>query len=541
MTSSVKGLGTKQRRQQLPPLIPIVSILLLLLSLGLFAVQLVSYSRLQTRLPTNLRVAGIDVSGLEEADAVSRWVLAYAEPVTLFVGESPIILNPAEIGFRTNDAIMIAQAKQSNANSQGFWQGFLVHLTGREFNQAVDIPLNATYQETLLVNFLQDIANRYNQKAGGARYNVDTLEVYSGADGLQVEVQQAKRLVEEAIYRTDNRVVDLPLTSLATIDASIDTLRDLVVDYLEQNDFIYDGSTTTASVYILDLQTGEEVNLLGDVAFSAASTMKVAILIQYFRRLNFAPSQDEAWLMANSLLCSNNASSNLLAQIIGDNDLFAGLRRINDTLQEIGTRNTYLTAPFDLGIAGQQLGSIGAPVTYPNANHNTGADPYNRTSAEDMGYLYTMLYDCAEYGSGLALVDDEGFLQNECKQMLELMSANDLLRLLQGGIPEGVRISHKNGWIFDTVGDAGIVYSPNGRNYVIAVYLWEQTDFQDFERLWPLVEGISRATWNYFNPEATLTEPRADLPFTAQECEGNYLPPSPEEVNLDDIDAWKQN
>jgi beta-lactamase class A len=541
MTSSVKGLGTKQRRQQLPPLIPIVSILLLLLSLGLFAVQLVSYSRLQTRLPTNLRVAGIDVSGLEEADAVSRWVLAYAEPVTLFVGESPIILNPAEIGFRTNDAIMIAQAKQSNANSQGFWQGFLVHLTGREFNQAVDIPLNATYQETLLVNFLQDIANRYNQKAGGARYNVDTLEVYSGADGLQVEVQQAKRLVEEAIYRTDNRVVDLPLTSLATIDASIDTLRELVVDYLEQNDFIYDGSTTTASVYILDLQTGEEVNLLGDVAFSAASTMKVAILIQYFRRLNFAPSQDEAWLMANSLLCSNNASSNLLAQIIGDNDLFAGLRRINDTLQEIGTRNTYLTAPFDLGIAGQQLGSIGAPVTYPNAIHNTGADPYNRTSAEDMGYLYTMLYDCAEYGSGLALVDDEGFLQNECKQMLELMSANDLLRLLQGGIPEGVRISHKNGWIFDTVGDAGIVYSPNGRNYVIAVYLWEQTDFQDFERLWPLVEGISRATWNYFNPEATLTEPRADLPFTAQECEGNYLPPSPEEVNLDDIDAWKQN
>jgi hypothetical protein len=90
------------------------------------------------------------------------------------------------------------------------------------------------------------------------------------------------------------------------------------------------------------------------------------------------------------------------------------------------------------------------------------------------------------------------------------------------------------------VGDAGIVYSPNGRNYVISVFLWEQTEFQDFERLWPLVEGISRASWNYFNPENPLLVPRDDLPFTAQECEGNYLPPSMDLVNLNDIDAWKQ-
>jgi hypothetical protein len=72
------------------------------------------------------------------------------------------------------------------------------------------------------------------------------------------------------------------------------------------------------------------------------------------------------------------------------------------------------------------------------------------------------------------------------------------------------------------------------------VFLWEQTEFQDFERLWPLLEGVSRATWNYFNPEAALTERRDDLPPTAQECEGNYLPPSMEDVNLNDIDAWRQ-
>lgn len=125
--------------------------------------------------------------------------------------------------------------------------------------------------------------------------------------------------------------------------------------------------------------------------------------------------------------------------------------------------------------------------------------------------------------------------------MLEVTSAVDLERLLQGGIPPDARISHKNGWIFDTVGDAGIVYSPNGRHYVISVFLWERTEFQNYEKLWPLVEEISRAAWNFFNPENALLQPRADLPATAAECEGNYLPPNAEAVNLDDINAWKRN
>ncbi|MBZ0305270.1 MAG: class A beta-lactamase-related serine hydrolase, partial [Anaerolineae bacterium] len=287
--------------------------------------------------------------------------------------------------------------------------------------------------------------------------------------------------------------------------------------------------TTVGSVFIMDLETGEEVNILGDVAFSAASTAKVQILIDYFRNLWFPVPQDEAYLMANSLLCSNNSSSNLMMDIIGERsqgkrDVFAGLQDILQDTQYIGARNTFLTAPFVLGIEGQQLGSIPAPKTNPNPNFNANADPYNQTTAEDMGTMFSMIYDCANYGSGLMTAYPDGeFTQTECRQMLELMSGNDLLRLLQGGIPPSVRISHKNGWISDMVGDAGIVYPPNGRNYVIAVFLWQQAEFQDFNRLWPLVEGISRAAWNYFSPETPLIAARTDLPETAQACD-QFLP-----------------
>ena len=319
-------------------------------------------------------------------------------------------------------------------------------------------------------------------------------------------------------------------------------MQDLIVDLLDSQGFIYDGLGTVASIYVQDLVSGEEINILGDVAFSGASTVKLAIMLDYFRFLASEPTADEAWLMVNSMLCSNNASSNLIMEIIGGGDIFTGLRSVNDTVQRVGIENTYITAPFYLGVEGQQLGSIQAPDTSPNPNFDTEPDPFNQTTAEDMGTLFSLIYDCAEYDSGLRYALPESQItQRECRQMLEVASANDLERLLQGGIPPDARISHKNGWIFDTVGDAGVVYSPSGRHYVISVFLWEQTEFQDYDKLWSLVEEISRAAWNFFNPEQALLQRRQNLPATALECEGNYLPPGPEFVNLDDINAWRRS
>ena len=71
--------------------------------------------------------------------------------------------------------------------------------------------------------------------------------------------------------------------------------------------------------------------------------------------------------MVNSMLCSNNASSNLIMEIIGRGDIFTGLRSVSNTLQETGVENTYITAPFYLGVEGQQLGSIQAPATAPES------------------------------------------------------------------------------------------------------------------------------------------------------------------------------
>lgn len=537
---------TKQRRRRGFPVLFTLSILMVLASSALLLYELVSFSQREEQLPSGITVAEINVSGLNKRDAVARWESAYAQPVTLYYsdenGDHPIVLSPDQLGWRISSDPMLADALASGESGGGFWQRFMNYLLGNEEELSRDIPLQVTYQDNVLETFLLDIAQRYDNPPGTPGYDVQTLTTFPGKPGYALDIDAAMIAVDAALRDPINRAISLPIDNILNNAPRIDTLGNLITSYLDSQGFIYDGQTTTASIFVLDLLTGEEVNILGDVTYSAASTMKIPIMIDFFRTLAFEPSQEEAWLLANSLLCSNNSSSNLIMQIIGQNDLFAGIQDVTDTNQYIGAKNTYITAPFYLGVEGQQLGSIAAPQTSPNPNFNTNPDPYNQTTAEDMGTLFTLLYDCAEFGSGLITAYPDGQItQQECRQMLELTSANNLERLLQGGIPPETRISHKNGWIFDTVGDSGVVYSPNGRDYVISVYLWEQTEFQDYEKLWPLVEEISRATWNYFNPENALLEPRSDLPPTAQECEGNYLPPSPEQVDLNNIDGWKTN
>ena len=539
------SLNSRRRRAGFPVL-QSFSILLIVAAVGLLIYFLVTFSRREQELPAGVTVAGINVGQLSERNAVARWERAYAEPILLVysndLGDHPIQLHPDQVGWRISSESMLAGALASGQEGGGFWRRFLDFLLGIELSVSQDIPLVADYQDNALEAFLQDVAARYNDPPGSATFDLDTLSIYPGGSGYALDVGAAMPAVDAALRSASQRNVSLPVTPHGNQNLSLDTLRALIINYLDSRGFIYDGQGTVASVYILDLVSGEEINILGDVAYSAASTIKMPITIEYFRQLNREPTAGEAWLIANSLLCSNNSSSNLIMEILGGNDIFTGLRRVTNTLGAISASNTYITAPFYLGVEGQQLGSIQAPATAPNQTFSTEPDPFNQTTAEDMGTIFSLIYDCAHYDSGLALALPEGQItQQECRRMLEVASANDLQRLLQGGIPPGTRISHKNGWIFDTVGDAGIVYSPNGRHYVISVFLWERTEFQDYEKLWPLVEEISRAAWNFFNPENALLQPRSDLPATAVECEGNYLPPNAEAVNLDDINAWKRN
>lgn len=541
----------KPRSRRLPILL-LFGLLCLLTALGWFVSELVSFTQRESLLPSGLTIAGVPVGNLRLSEANARVEQAYAGPVTLYYRDHPININPDTLGFRLNLPTMLAEATASAEREGGFWQRFADYLLGRDTEERINIELLADYQQSALRAQLEQIARVFDQPSENAGYDLQTFTAYAGETGYELDIERALPLVNSALRSATQRFVDLPITGGKFAEPTLDTLRELIISYLDAKGFIYDGQSSVASVFIMDLKTGEEISILSDVAFTAASTIKVPILIDYFKVLEGEVSQDNAWLMANSLLCSANSTSNLImSDIIGRGDLFRGIADVTQTAQRLGAKNTFITAPFIDGSPNQVLGSIATPRTTPNPNYNTKPDPFNQTTAEDLGTLFSMIYDCAYYNSGLLTAYPNGeFTPRECRQMLELMSGLELKRLLEGGVPEGTRISYKNGWVGEVTGVSGIVFPPNGRDYVISVFLWEDTGargFQDYIRLWPLIEDISRATWNHFVPEQALLTPRTDLPATAQECfridaNGNrvgvYLPPYGQ-VNLDNINGWR--
>lgn len=546
-----------RNRQQGSPMLILISVAMIIASIGFFISELISFTQLEDRLPDGVTVAGIQVGNLTQGEASLLIEEKYTSPVTLYYRDSPINLIPDEIGFTVNTDVMLASARAADETTGGFWRRFLNYMIGRDEFVLQDIPLVADYQRNALRQRLEDIAAVYDRAGSSFNYDLESLTISNTGPSYQLDIGSAIDTVDIALYHAEQRAVDLPVIGTETEGASLFVLEDMILAYLDAQGFIYDGQSSAASIFILDLTTGEEINIQGDIAYSGASTSKIGIMLDLYRTLNREPNRDEAFLMANSMLCSNNSSSNRIMELfLGNGNIFSGIASVTNNLQFIGAENSFLIAPYIDGSANQQLGQIQAPATNPNPNFNTFPDPYNQTTAEDMGTIMSLIYDCAEYSSGLmAIYPDGEYTQQECRQMLELMSANDLNRLLQAGIPVGTRISHKNGWVPGalagargaTTGEAGIVFSPNGRNYVTAVYLWEDGDTTGFNR-WPIIEEISRATWNYFNPENPLNTRRTDLPPAADECitqnaDGtiqsyNYLPPY-DLIDLNNINGWR--
>jgi len=82
---------------------------------------------------------------------------------------------------------------------------------------------------------------------------------------------------------------------------------------------------------------------------------------------------------------------------------------------------------------------------------------------------------------------------------------------------DGTRVAHKHGYINDTHGNAGIVFTPGG-DYALVTALHAPT-WLDFQISFPLIMDMSRETFNYLNP-ATPQETNRDVFIVpVEECQ----------------------
>jgi len=554
---SVRGLGARQQRGGLPILF-LASGLCLLIAVILAALTLIQFSVTSAQLQTNIRVGGVPVGGLPLSEAVKTWEAIYAQPVEVDYGSSPILLDPAQVGFTVNSDQLRSQVQSRAAGSGNYWTDFLNYLLQRPA-VPVDIPLAADYQPAKLRTFLNDVAARYQQNASGAHFDLSTMTFGSGQTGAQIDIDGAMTAIDTALHSPTVRKVALPIKTRGAQNETMQDLHTALLNYLQNVTYLQNtglainGPATVVGVVVINLKTGEEMAINSNVAFSAESTIKLPILLARFRQAAAEFDLDTKWLMAAMMVCSSDDATNNLIRYAGSgttkkDQLIDGLNRIIASDKELGAPNTFLSAPLDVRDPSLVF-SVPQPKTNVNKTISAHPDYFSQTTPDDMATLLKQLYDCAQYGSGLRAIDPQNFTQKKCQQMIELMTGNVIGRLSELGVPAGTRVAHKNGWggsVKDgaNVSDAAIIYTPHG-DYVFVTYIWEQhtvsADGIGSIDTWYALEGMSRIVYNYFNPTTPLITPRVpENPLTAIDC----VMPNPqheERVSFDNVNSGRFN
>lgn len=483
----------------------IISLALILAAIILTTLQLVRFSRVRAYLPAGLIVAGIPVGGLDRQQAAERLLEVYSTPVELHYGEAIIQFNPSVVDFRLEVENMLAVANLERTQKQ-FWEDFWDYLWGRT-TYPTEIPLSASFSEPRLRILLAEIAIRYDQPAESPKPIPGTTSFEIGKTGAALDQEASIILIQSALVSLEDRVVTLPLKRTNPGRPTFQNLEVLLRQVLQVAEF--DG---LAGIYLLDLQTVQEIHFAyrgeekisvnPDIAFTASSIIKIPIMVSAYARIGDNQDSETAKLITDMIEKSGNEAADWLMDRVLDDQ--RGPLLVTEDMFKLGLENTFLAGYFSFGAPLLQI--FETPANQ-RVDINTDPDPYSQTTLSDMGMLLEDIYQCAQTGgSTLTAVFPGMFTQSECQNMVTHLINNRLPVLLTAGLPEATPIAHKHGWvtvngIINTIGDAGIIYSPGG-NYILVVFLYHPVQLV-WDPSAALIAEISRAAYNYYN----ITQP----------------------------------
>lgn len=246
----------------------------------------------------------------------------------------------------------------------------------------------------------------------------------------------------------------------------------------------------TPGIFFLDLQTGDYLNINGEKIFPAASTIKYPVLIALFEEVDagriqlnetmvmqrrhlaggsgnmrFRPTRTKFSLLETAtrmMTISDNTATNMVIERLG------GIAKLNQRFRKWGLQQTVMR---------NMLGDFGGT---------------NRTSAKDLVRLS-------------ALVTNSNLLSDASRaQVLNIMYRCQNRRLLPSGLGKGANIAHKTGTLRFVVGDAGIIKTPSGRQYLAGILVkrpHHSPQARDF------VRQVSQLVYRYLDQPALTRLP----------------------------------
>jgi len=477
-----------------------ISLLLISAAVILTVVQLIRFSRMRAGFAPGTYIAGIPVGGLDQQQAADRITTAYNLPIELGYEGDYMQVKPSNLGFELDLTAMIAAADQKRVTLP-FWSSFWNYLWNQPFDANVT-PLQASIDENRIRTYLlEEIASRYDEVPSVSIPVPGTVNFQMGESGKLLDIERSIPVVEQALRSANTRSAQLLINEIAAKRPAIENLQDLIEDVIDRSGF--DGLT---EVYIMDLQKREEINFayeIGinydpEIAFTAASTVKIPIMVSVFSQL-----PEPTPLAASDLIelmveeSKNPPADNLMQQYL---DINLGPILVTEDMQALGLSNTFLAGYFFNGAPLLRRYTTPANQRF---DYNTEPDPYNQTTTVDMGMLLDDLYQCAQTGGGsFAAVFGDQVSQSECQLMITFLSQNKNANYISAGLPDGTNFAHKHGYtafggVTKSTMDAGIVFTQDG-DYVIVIAMYQPTQLI-FNVSNLLFAQISTAVYNYFD------------------------------------------
>jgi hypothetical protein len=331
-----------------------------------------------------------------------------------------------------------------------------------------------------------------------------------GQPGQTLDVEASHEAIQDMLREGQLRPVPLVVEAVPQTPLTAEMLNPVLQARLDR----FPGVT---AIRVKNLDTGEvAIDQNTEVIFSGMSIIKIGIMVEVFRYHEGevdAQTEQELRDMLGSSSC-NPCANRLLAQVSGGSPA-AGAAQVTNTMRKLGMKNAYLCGPFrvearrdsDLVWASWRAAADPEDVRY---------DRCVRATPGEMADLVEMIYAGAE-GTGMLLETYPALTRDSCDLMLDIMAANDLRNMLGAGIPDDVRLAHKHGFSGyavpwgDTRGEVGITYS-HGADYLVSFYIWQDTDWINWEINSALYRDVSNMLYNFYNPDAPYYAPPSWTP-----------------------------
>ena len=257
----------------------------------------------------------------------------------------------------------------------------------------------------------------------------------------------------------------------------------------------FSSAQGTFALAFKDLQTGEEILINERETFHAASTMKTPVMIEVYKQAaagkfalsdsvtihqNFKSIADGSeyildqesdsdqdlyklkgskmdiyGLLYRMIIRSSNLATNMIIEL-------AGAKNVNQTMRDIGAHDI------------QVLRGVEDIRAYEKGLNNT-------TNAYDQMLIYTALANGKIAGI------------ESTRPMINILLKQEFNEVIPARLPKEVQVAHKTGSITGIQHDAGIVYLPDGRKYVLVLL---SKDLKDEKEGKAVMSRVSEMVYN---------------------------------------------